>query len=101
MKDVKHIESKQNLQLKRKAKKMMSKKVLGFKPRKAWLIDDEFGEIYSYTIDKSQLVPVVSLEWLEKWCKENQMRGHACPRNWLVSVKHLILAAKKEAEKTK
>jgi hypothetical protein len=78
----------------------MIEKVLGFKPRKAWLIDDEFGEIYSYTIDKSQLVPVVSLEWLKKYYKEETRRPlDICE---ITALKKLLRAAESQAsEKTK
>ena len=58
----------------------MSEKILGFKEKDAFFAlykDWEKGgkkEFPEYTIDKSKLVPVVSLQAIKEWCmKEKQV----------------------------
>ena len=50
----------------------MTKKVLGFKEKD---FKKEIGKPYYpdfYVVDESKLVPVVSLEWLEKYCDKDK-----------------------------
>ncbi len=77
----------------------VNEKVLGF-PKKNW-IGLKFGysprgdtRIELENLEKWK-VPVVSLEWLEKWCKENFIaEGYS-----FVWISELLSAAKKEAGK--
>ncbi len=54
----------------------MTEKVLGFKEKnccdwakKQWC---EVCRQYEYSVPDDKLVPVVSVEWVEKWCEEHQ-----------------------------
>ena len=74
----------------------MSEKVLGFKETDAEPrgIGIEGFVWEHYTIGKKQLVPVVSLEWLEEWCKEN-LEDSDCGE--VIIPEYLIKAAKSQA----
>lgn len=56
-----------------RVKRKMSEKVLGFKEKDA-LYDDGMDLVQGWAIDEDKLVPVVSLEWLEKWCRKYQKK---------------------------
>jgi hypothetical protein len=71
--------------------KKMSEKVLGFRKK-----DALSPCVCHYKILKAKcLVPVVSVEWLKKWCKENQF-DLSSPS---IDVKDLLKAIKKEVRK--
>lgn len=74
----------------------MSEKVLGFREKDAVCVDRETGRIAyegDYYIPADELVLVVSLKWLEKYCLTNQTIRDCVNRD------ALLLAAKKESEK--
>jgi len=54
----------------------MSEKVLGFKEKDADIILTGVGkEVWTQiNIDENNFVPVVSLEWLERYCKRKEMQ---------------------------
>ncbi len=45
----------------------MSEKVLGFKEKGTIFRND----LDSWLVRTDKLVPIVSVEWLKRWCKEN------------------------------
>jgi len=49
----------------------MSEKVLGFKEKDSDKFEERLNFPAEITIDENKLVPVVSVEWLEKYCKNN------------------------------
>jgi len=53
-----------------------------------------------FIIDKNEFVPVVSVEWLEKWCKENKAITEMSPKEW-VCVKYLLSAVRKQSKAVK
>jgi len=91
----------------------MSEKVLGLKNIEEFL-DNWCGrytrkelpkEVVNFLEEeKDKIVPVVSVEWLEKWCKENSWREHyTAPdemEGWkkIVEVNDLLKAARRQAE---
>jgi hypothetical protein len=95
----------------------MPKKVLGFREKDVKRICILEGlnhtrHEYEYTFHESKLVPIVSLEWLEKYCKEKQFTDWegkcSCGKEFTIShpkelayleVSDLLLVAKKEAKK--
>ena len=78
-------------------KKRMNEKVLGFKEREAFAYCD-----CHYRIDKTKLVPVISLAWLEKWCKRKQVwSAHMAVHRKVVAVDDLLSWVKKNSEAKK
>ena len=81
----------------------MSEKVLGFKEKNA-AINTEFyrGVKYcpAYLIEISKLVPVVSVEWLEKECKK-QIKKSRTPFADEFTLKHLLDAVRLQAVEEK
>ena len=87
--------------------KKMSEKVLGFYKKDAW---KRHPENTDFCIEEKDFVPVVSVEWLEKYCKKNkglacydcvleQKVGHKDNPKDFVSVDDLLVAVRKEARK--
>lgn len=80
----------------------MTEKVLGFKEKDALQDNhDLFFDEASLVIPKSKLVPVVSLEWLEKTMEELEKQFDNDKYNQYNSERgfyYLLLEAKKEAE---
>jgi hypothetical protein len=68
----------------------MSEKVLGFREK-----DALFENPGIYILPDNKLVPVVSVEWLKKWCKENTF-DLTSPS---IDKKELLKAVEKEANK--
>lgn len=87
----------------------MIEKVLGFKLKNAVWVADEFypakGTKGCFEIEEKNLVPVVSVEWMEKYCKEHYTRRVIFKGTInetelkILLVNSLLSAAKKEAEK--
>ena len=87
----------------------MNEKVLGFRKengRKQYPSDGLIKQgvrsntVIGYLIEKDKLVPVVSVEWLEKWCKETNFcdwLDTQCNINQECVKDDLLFAAKKEA----
>lgn len=72
----------------------MSEKVLGFKEKDAKHITGKPRFMPDYReINDDKLVPVVSLDWLEKWCKKHETLRDC------VDIGELLSAARKEAER--
>ena len=84
----------------------MTDKVLGFKEKDGHLCSERIGDtvfLNDFVVSKNKLVPVVSLEALEKYCKKNKDTVWAQANDYkpfrthieLIGVKHLLEWAKK------
>ena len=70
----------------------MTEKVLGFKEKDASLENPGI-----WIIDMNKLVPVVSVEWLEKYCKDHKAITKMSPKEW-VCIKYLLSAVRQQAK---
>ena len=81
-------------------------KVLGFKEKKLPFEMQTTNNEKAYAVFEKDLIPVVSLEWLEEYCREhlflvNKFKGHYLSSIEIscVNTEKLLIAAKKEAGK--
>ena len=80
----------------------MSEKVLGFKEKDA-VGRIQYGKLINapyYEIAEADLVPVVSVEWLEKECKK-QIKKSRTPFADEFTLKHLLDAVRLQAVEEK
>lgn len=76
-----------------------SYKVLGFRNRK---LNPSVDLKEIVRLNGGKIVPVVSVEWLKKWCKENSYRTvvkRQKSMDIMLTTRDLLVAVEKEAKK--
>ena len=72
-------------------------KVLGIREKNVRVLD----MANYYCIPKDELIPVISLAWLEEYVERNEYMEAplAGEQEWVIKIKDLLTAARKEAKK--